>query len=263
MALKIRSGQTLSPDEAKKTVDDLYLKVSQRWEKRVNGAPFMIRLQEGKLPKDVLQVFFRNWGGYTIEVNTLIACSYHKYLTFFKRHRDLMAPMGEKIADEFIHPKPPGHFLVMLQTAKALGLTEEEIFNQSMLSDFRGKIDFLRGILYEGTVAEWFASIATEEQIGHWSAVCYKALTEHYGFTREQATYFATHVEADLEEHEEGVLGHASFNRMALQRLLESGMADERHTYGLEYCAMTSVDLHGAMLRSALEEAERAQERPA
>jgi len=25
----------------------------------------------------------------------------------------------------------------------------------------------------------------------------------------------------------------------------------------LEYCAMTSVDLHGAMLRSALEEAER------
>jgi hypothetical protein len=25
----------------------------------------------------------------------------------------------------------------------------------------------------------------------------------------------------------------------------------------LEYCAMTSVELHGAMLRSALEEAER------
>ena len=65
-----------------------------------------------------------------------------------------MAPMGEKIADEFVHPKPPGHFLVMLQTAKALGLTEEEIFDQPMLSDFRGKIDFLRGILYEGTVAE-------------------------------------------------------------------------------------------------------------
>jgi hypothetical protein len=34
-------------------------------------------------------------------------------------------------------------------------------------------------------------------------------------------------------------------------------MAEERPTYGLEYCAMTSVDLHGAMLRSALEEAER------
>ena len=257
MPVKIQLGIKMSAADAKRAVDELYGMVADRWEKKVNGTPFMMRLREGKLPRKVLQVFFRNWGAYTIEVNTLVASSYHKHLTFFKRHRDLMGPMGEKIADEFIHPKPPGHFLVMLQTAKALGLTEEEIFNQSMLSEFRGKIDFLRGILYEGTVAEWYASITTEEQIGHWSAVCYKALTEHYGFTREQATYFATHIEADLAEHEEGVLGYASFNRAALQRLLETGMADERHTYGLEYCAMTSVDLHGAMLRSALEEAER------
>lgn len=257
MALEIRLGQKMSPGDAKGTVDRLYRMVADRWEQKVNGMAFMMRLKEGKLPLKVLQVFFRNWGAYTIEVNTLVASSYHKHLTFFKRHRDLMGPMGEKIADEFIHPKPPGHFLVMLQTAKALGLTEEEVFNQSMLSEFRGKIDFLRGILYEGTVAEWYASIATEEQIGYWSSVCYEALTRHYGFTKEQATYFATHVEADLEEHEEGVLGHASFNRAALQRLLETGTADERHTYGLSYCAMTSVDLHGTMLRSSLDEAER------
>jgi len=257
VSIKIQLGNKMSPEDAKKAVDQLYRKVADQWAKKVNGAAFMTQLREGKLPRKVLQVFFRNWGAYTIEVNTLVASSYHKHLSFFKRHRDLMAPMGEKIADEFIHPKPPGHFLVMLQTAKALGLTEEEVFNQSMLSEFRGKIDFLRGILYEGTAAEWYASITTEEQIGHWSAVCYRALTEHYGFTREQAIYFATHVEADLEEHEEGVLGHGSFNRLALQRLLETGMADERHAYGLEYCAMTSVDLHGIMLRSALEEAQR------
>lgn len=168
-----------------------------------------------------------------------------------------MAPMGVKIADEFIHPKPPGHFLVMLQTAKALGLNEEEIFSEPMLSEFRAKIDFMRGILYEGTPAEWYGGITTETQIGHWSGVCYKALAEHYGFTRDQATYFATHLEADLEEHEEGVLAHGSFNRAVLQRMLESGMAEERPTYGIEYCAMTSVDLHGVMLRAALEEAER------
>jgi hypothetical protein len=35
-------------------------------------------------------------------------------------------------------------------------------------------------------------------------------------------------------------------------------MADERPTYGIEYCAMTSVDLHGMMLRAAMEETERA-----
>jgi pyrroloquinoline quinone (PQQ) biosynthesis protein C len=115
----------------------------------------------------------------------------------------------------------------------------------------------MRGIVYEGTAAEWYGAVTTEEQIGHWSAACYKALTAHYGFDRDKATYFATHVEADLAEHEEGVMGHASFNRMALQRLLETGMADERPTYGIEYCAMTSVDLHGVMLRAAMDEAER------
>jgi len=154
MPVKIQLGIKMSAADAKRAVDELYGMVADRWEKKVNGTPFMMRLREGKLPRKVLQVFFRNWGAYTIEVNTLVASSYHKHLTFFKRHRDLMGPMGEKIADEFIHPKPPGHFLVMLQTAKALGLTEEEVFNQSMLSEFRGKIDFLREILYEGTVAE-------------------------------------------------------------------------------------------------------------
>jgi pyrroloquinoline quinone (PQQ) biosynthesis protein C len=257
MALQIELGKKRSAHEAKAMVMELYRKVGERWEARVNQTPFMQQLMAGELPMKVLRTFFRNWGAYTIEINTLAACTYHRHLTFFKKHRDLMGPIGEKIADEFIHPKPPGHFLVMLQTAKAFGLTEEEVFSTPMLSEFRAKIDFMRGIVYEGTAAEWYASVTTEEQIGHWSAACYQALTSHYGFDRESATYFATHVEADLQEHEEGVMGHASFNRTALQRLLESGMADERPTYGLEYCAMTSVDLHGVMLRAAMEEANR------
>ena len=255
--MKITPGVKIKPAEAKALVDALYGKVAARWEERVTRSPFMQQVVTGKLPLSTIQLFFKNWGAWTIEINTLTACSYQRFLPFFKSHRDLMAPLGEKIADEFIHPKPPGHFLVMMETAKAFGLSEDEVFTSSMLSEFRGKIDFMRGIVYEGSAAEWYAAVTTEEQIGHWSAACYKALTTHYGFDRAKATYFATHVEADLEEHEEGVMGHASFNRMALQRLLETGMTDERPTYGLEYCAMTSVDLHGAMLRSALEEAER------
>src|SRR5207237_7525811 len=111
----------------------------------------------------VLQTFFRNWGAYTIEINTLTACTYHKNLTFFKVHRDLMGPIGEKIADEFIHPKPPGHFLVMLQTAEAFGLSEEEVFSTPMLSEVRGQIDFMRGIGYEGTAAERYERGTTEQ----------------------------------------------------------------------------------------------------
>ena len=247
----------MSAADAKAYVDEIYRKVAQRWQERVTASRFMTALVAGKLSNEAFRIFYKNWGAYTIEINTLTACTYHKNITFLKVNRDLMGPIGEKIADEFIHPKPPGHFLVMLQTAQAFGLTEEEVFTTPMLSDFRGKIDFMRGIVYEGTAAEWYAAVTTEEQIGYWSAACYKALTSHYGFDRDKATYFATHVEADLAEHEEGVMGHASFNRMALQRLLEKGMADERPTYGLEYCAMTSVDLHGAMLRAAMEEAER------
>jgi pyrroloquinoline quinone (PQQ) biosynthesis protein C len=255
--MKIHLGNKYSTSEAKSIVAQLYTKVRERWEERVNQQAFMRQLTAGQLPWKVLQTFFRNWGAYTIEINTLTACTYHKNITFLKVNRDLMGPIGEKIADEFIHPKPPGHFLVMMETAKAFGLTEEEVFTNPMASEFRAKIDFMRTIVYEGTAAEWYAAVTTEEQIGHWSAACYKALTTHYGFDRAKATYFATHVEADLQEHEHGVMGHASFNRMALQRLLETGMADERPTYGLEYCAMTSVDLHGVMLRSALEEATR------
>jgi len=257
LAITIERGKRYSAGEAKNIVDRLYSLVHDRWERQVNQKPFMQQLMAGTLSLKVLQTFFRNWGAYTIEINTLTACTYHRNITFLKVNRDLMGPIGEKIADEFIHPKPPGHFLVMLQTAQAFGLTEEEVFTTPMLSEFRGKIDFMRGIVYEGTAAEWYGAVTTEEQIGHWSAACYKALTAHYGFDRDKATYFATHVEADLAEHEEGVMGHASFNRMALQRLLETGMAEERPTYGIEYCATTSVDLHGVMLRAAMEEAER------
>lgn len=255
--MKITPGAKMKPAEARAVVDELYRMAAARWEEKVARSPFMEAVVGGKLPLSTIRLFFRNWGAWTIEINTLTACSYQRFLPFFKRHRDLMAPLGEKIADEFIHPEPPGHSLVMIETAKALGLTEEEVFTQPLLSEFRAKIDFMRGVMYEGTAAEWYSCVVTEERIGYWAGDWFKALTTHYGFTKEQAVYFSTHHEADLEEHESGVMGHGQFNRTVLQRLLEDGMAEERPTYGMEYCAMTSVDLHAVMQRTALEEAGR------
>jgi len=250
-------AQAMSKTQAETFVNDLYRKAGARWEERVMGSPLMQQLLTGELPMDVIRLFFRNWGAWTIEINTLIAGSYHRFLPFFKMNRDLMGPLGEKIADEFIHPKPPGHFLVMMQTAEALGLKEDEVFTEPMLSEFRAKIDFMRSILYDGTPAEWYASIVTEESIGHWAKYWFDALTTHYGLSAAQAVYFSTHHEADLAEHEEGVMAHGKFNRTVLQRLLEDGMAEERPTYGMEYCALTSVDLHAVMQRAPFEEAER------
>jgi pyrroloquinoline quinone (PQQ) biosynthesis protein C len=253
MGVTPQLGVKMSPDEAKAFVDGLNQKVLQRWQERVTGGPFMSRFIEGKLPVSAIKLFYRNWGNFTVEINTLIAASYHKHIGFFKRHPDLLGPLGAKIADEFIHPEPPGHVLVMLQTAEALGFTKDEILRQPMLPEARAILDFKRSLLWEGTVAEWWFSMLTEEPIGHWAATWFKALTTHYGFNREQAVYFSTHEEADLQEHDGGVMGHGSFNRMVMQRILEDGYADVREGYTLEYCALASVDLYGVMHRAAVE----------
>lgn len=252
-SLTPKLGVPMGAAEAKTFVDGLNEEVLCRWDERVTQGAFMRQLSEGKLPLSAIRLFFRNWGAFTVEINTLIAASYHKHIGFFKRHSELLAPFGAKVADEFIHPKPPGHVLVMLQTAKALGLEEREVLRQPMLPEARAILDFKRGLLWEGTVAEWWFSMLTEEPIGYWSAAWFKALTTHYGFSREQAIYFSTHEEADLREHEDGVMGHGSFNRLVMQRILEDGYADVREGYTLEYCALASVDLYGVMHRAAYE----------
>jgi pyrroloquinoline quinone (PQQ) biosynthesis protein C len=246
-------GVKMPPDEAKAFVDALSQKVLQRWDERVTRGAFMSQFIEGKLPMSSVKLFFRNWGNFTVEINTLIAASYHKHIGFFKRHPDLLGPFGAKVADEFIHPKPPGHVLVMLQTAEALGLTKDEVLRQPMLPEARAILDFKRALLWEGTVAEWWFSMLTEEPVGHWAATWFITLTSHYGFNREQAVYFSTHEEADLKEHDQGVMGHGSFNRMVMQRILQDGYADVREGYTLEYCAIAAVDLYGVMHRAAVE----------
>jgi pyrroloquinoline quinone (PQQ) biosynthesis protein C len=243
----------MSPDEAKAYISELNKKVIQRWQERVTHGSFMSQFVDGKLPLPAIKLFFKNWGNFTVEINTLVSVSYHKHIGFFKRHPDLMGPLGVKIADEFIHPKPPGHVLVMMQTAAALGLTEDEILRQPMLPECRAILDFKRGLMWEGTVAEWWFSMLTEEPIGHWSALWFRTLTQKYGFTKQQAIYFSTHEEADLKEHEDGVMSHGSFNKMVMQRILEDGYADCRAGYNLEYCATAAVDLYGVMHRAAAE----------
>ena len=101
MALKIELGKKYPAEGAKAVVEKLYSMVRERWEIKVNQTPFMQQLMTGKLPLKVLQTFFRHWGAYTIEINTLTACTYHRNITFLKVNRDLMGPIGEKIADEF------------------------------------------------------------------------------------------------------------------------------------------------------------------
>ena len=85
---------THDKNQAGDYVNEHYRKVAARWCSRVTDSPFMQQLRAGSLPLEVLRPFFKNWGSYTIEINTVEAASYHKHISFF--HRDLMARMAGK-----------------------------------------------------------------------------------------------------------------------------------------------------------------------
>ncbi len=249
--------KAMGAGEAKAYVDELYRKVEQRWHERVLDGELMRQLRAGALPIETFAFLFRNgYAQYAIEINTMWGCVYQKYLPFFKQHVDLMAAIGDKIADEFLHPEPPGHALILFQTCERLGVSREEVLNRPVLPELRGLIDLARSILYEGTAAEWFARAASEKMVGVWTGLCYEALTTKYGFTPDQAVYFSKHEEADLQEHDEGVMAHGEFNATVLRRLLATGGGWERPGYGMEYCALSNADLWALMFDQALKLAQ-------
>ena len=240
-------GVKMSPTAAKAFVDGLNKKIIQRWDERVTKGQFMGRFVEGKLPLSAIRLFFKNWGNFTVEINTLIAASYHKHIGFLNATRIYWAcsaprsPMNSSIRSR------PGMFWSCSRPRRHWGSAKDQILREPMLPEARAILDFKRGLLWEGTVAEWWFSMLTEEPIGHWAATWFKTLTTKYGFNPQQAIYFSTHEEADLKEHDDGVMGHGSFNRIVMQRILEDGYADTREGYNLEYCATAAVDLYGVM----------------
>ena len=64
-------GKPRSREEAKKIVDGLYEKMHARWKEKVTESPFMRKLQEGSLPMEALRLYYRNWAGFVLTINTL------------------------------------------------------------------------------------------------------------------------------------------------------------------------------------------------
>ena len=116
--------------DAKAFVDNLYQDVFAHWDKKINHGAFMTQLREGTLPLPCLRRFFKDWGLFSIEVVALNAVSYYVHLPFFVDNYDLLPAFSDKIAEELIAPKPPGHILILLETANALRLSKEEFFEQ-------------------------------------------------------------------------------------------------------------------------------------
>lgn len=242
----------MNPTEAKAYVDQLYDELYRHWEKTIHHGPFMSQLREGRLPLSSMRRFFKDWGLFSVEVVALNAVSYYVHLPFFMRNFDLLPAFTDKIAEELISPKPPGHTLLLVETANALGLSREELFEQPASAAGRAISDYCRRIFQDGSVAELWGLHVYEETLGYWCKEWAEALTSHYGMKSNQTVYFTAHVEADLERHE-GRMAHGPLNRMILQRILEQGMTTARLGYDLKYCAFTMVDLHSLMEKNALE----------
>src|SRR5713226_7290219 len=115
-------GTRLSREEARAYVQFLESQGFRYAQDYVTNSRFMQALRAGDLPTEALALFWLNWSGFVMEVNSLIQCAYQRHMGFFKRHLDLLTLFAEKIADELIHPRPPGHVLIVWQQGEALGL---------------------------------------------------------------------------------------------------------------------------------------------
>ncbi|HXG50341.1 MAG TPA: iron-containing redox enzyme family protein [candidate division Zixibacteria bacterium] len=242
----------MEPTEAKAYVDALYEDLYAHWRNTIADGRFMTELRAGSLPLGSIRRFFKDWGLFSVEVVALNAVSYHIHLPFFVENHDLLPAFAEKVAEELISPRPPGHTLILLETGRALGLSKEEILEQPASPAGRAISDYCRRLFQDGSILELWALHAYEETLAHWSKQWAKALVSHYGLTKRQAIYFTAHAEADLVQHE-GRMGHGPLNRMILQRILERGLTASRLGYDPRYCAFTMVDLHSLMEKNALE----------
>ena len=83
-------GVKMNRQQAKAYVDHLNTKAQERWEEKVSGGNFMTSLMKGTLPLPAIRLFFKNWGAFTVEINTLIAATY--LYSYYPEKKKSIAP---------------------------------------------------------------------------------------------------------------------------------------------------------------------------
>src|SRR3970040_1536093 len=106
-------GVKMSPAEAKDYIQKLRTMMLEIVHSKLRGGRFHKDLAAGTLPMEAIRVFWQNWYCFVAEINNFLGCAYQRHLPFFKRHPELQAPFANQVADELIHPKPPGHIQIV------------------------------------------------------------------------------------------------------------------------------------------------------
>ena len=91
--LTLEIGKKLSPSEAKAFTDQIKQRMYALWNEKIFAGAFMRDLEAGKLPLETIQLFWRNWYSYPVEVNNFHLIIYQRHQGIFARHRDLL-PVG-------------------------------------------------------------------------------------------------------------------------------------------------------------------------
>jgi len=242
----------LAPEEAEQLAEQVRAYMLEQAQEKVGRSLFMQRLEAGQLSRAELQNFWLNWHSQVWEINNLISVGYHLFTPFFKRNLDLLPLFADKVADELTYPEPPGHLLIVWKQGEIFGLTREQMVDHPVMPECRALMEWHRGLLFEGTMFEYWTAMLYEEYSGHWSRASSRALMKHYGYTREQVPYFKVHEEADLHEHE-GVMAHGKFNWLVYRRMLEQGEARLRPSFSIQYCIDIELDLRQRFLDACVE----------
>jgi pyrroloquinoline quinone (PQQ) biosynthesis protein C len=99
----------LIESQAAEFVAELAQKCDRRWQETVNKTRFVNELRDGKLKKQTIQLFYKNWGSFVPVINSVYTSAFYRHLSFFVKNVDLMEVYTQKVLDEFGHPSPPGH----------------------------------------------------------------------------------------------------------------------------------------------------------
>ncbi|MBI2539535.1 MAG: hypothetical protein HYW04_07035, partial [Deltaproteobacteria bacterium] len=140
-------GKKLSSQEAEAVVAELkeYLMgLADRW---LFKGRFHTELAKGTLPMEAIKLFWQNWYGFVAEINNFHGIAYQRHLPFFKRHPELQKHFANHVADEMIHPTPPGHIRIVLEQGRNFGLTDDEMIEYEMLPECRAFLEYYRGVL--------------------------------------------------------------------------------------------------------------------
>ena len=237
--------QKFRREQAQAYTAEICEKMRARWQEKVFDGPFMRDLRAGKLPKKTLQLFWQHYYSYPVEINNFHLIIYQRHMGFFTRHPDLLSHYVGKISDELVHPKIPGHIQVLLEQGVTFGLTREEMVNCQVYPECRALTEFARGLVYEGTMIEWWARSLNEEMFGHWSKQWRAALLNQYKYKDADLHYFQVHEEADLHEHEDGLMAHGEVAQLVFQTMLQDGLVWTRPGWTPEYSCLTNADYVG------------------